>query len=599
MSKDADIFCAKRLGMISMLKRYVYILKFCIQLDATYFCMKLALTIFTFVSSAITLLLPKYLLSSLSQGNFRDVTTLMLIILVVSLLSSTIKKLTSPIIAKRREKMNSQVIDAFLRKSINLNLSFFDERGNYDKYALVFNQCCSILQNSIDILCSLLSASMQFALVIYVLAWVPSFVLIVLCALCIYQTYISHKINEENYTFQKQQVHHNKKINYIYRLFYTPEFMRDIRINDIKEFIFRKKDSVADTIIRESYEITSRVSTKQWFIALLSSVENFITYLYFSFNVINKTIWYDDFIVSLNAYNQLKATLLQIISATAQLTTNDLYIKDYISFMDSPLEIHGGSRELLVIDQIDFRNVSFKYPNDNRFSLKNITFSITANEKVAIIGKNGAGKTTIVKLLLRLYDPTEGTILINNINIEEYSISSLRKAMSVIFQDYSTYAFSIEENLTLGSSASDKEIIYALKQVNMYDKIFGLPKGTQSPITSQLYDDGIELSGGEKQRLALARIYLWKRAVTILDEPTSSLDPFVENSFYEKMLSDYPGTLIIISHRITFSYRMSRIISLEDGTIKEIGTPTELLQKPDSLYKEMYDLNTKKYINKN
>ena len=118
-------------------------------------------------------------------------------------------------------------------------------------------------------------------------------------------------------------------------------------------------------------------------------------------------------------------------------------------------------------------------------------------------------------------------------------------------------------------------------------------------ITSQLYDDGIELSGGEKQRLALARIYLWKRAVTILDEPTSSLDPFVENSFYEKMLSDYPGTLIIISHRITFSYRMSRIISLEDGTIKEIGTPTELLQKPDSLYKEMYDLNTKKYINKN
>lgn len=579
-----------------MLRRYIRILRYGFSLDRVYLPIRLVLVFWSFVSSAITLLLPKYLLQAISAGKPRSILAILAISLFVSLFGALIEKFFSPRIASRRERLNAKILDSFLRKSIDFELAYFDQSGAYDKYTLVFGQCCAVVHGVTNTLCTFVSSLLQVAFVIYVLSWLSPIVLILFLCVCIAQTYINNLTKRDTYKYQKQMAHHNRKLNYLYRLFHIPEFMRDIRVNDIKQFIFQKKQGVTDYVLNDTQFANKRIADKTFVVSLISMAESFVTTLYFAWQVIRQIIWYDDFVVSLNAYRQLKNAISQILSTFVELSANDMYAKDYLSFMDRRPQMGSGRKELSQVDTLEFKNVCFRYPNTTEYALRNICFSLKKGERLAIIGKNGAGKTTIIKLLLRLYDPDEGTIEINGVNIREYDLSALRRVISVLFQDYSIYAFSVRENLTLGADISDEEIITVLKRVNLWEKIEKLPLGLDTPITNQLYEGGIEFSGGEKQRLALARLYLKRQSMFVLDEPTSSLDPFIESKFYKDLLENTDNTLIVISHRSTFSHRMSRIICINSGRIEEIGTPDELLRNPESLYKEMYDLNTDKYI---
>lgn len=578
-----------------MLKRYFRVLSYSIKLDKWYLPIRFLLTIVAFSSSAITLLLPKLLLNAIEKSDFKAICVILLLSFLFSFCSSITERIANPKLALRRERINIKILDDFLHKSIRLELEYFDHPGTYDKYTVAFDQCCTVVQNVGNTLLTLFSSALQIILVVYVLSWIPPLILTIFICICLLQTYLSNLSRRHNYTLQKQMSNHNRKLNYLYRLFYIPEFMRDIRVNDIKNFIFMKKDSVNEAVLHDIYAANKKIANKTFLISFLSMIESFCTMLFFSIKVVQKTIWYDDFVVSLNAYNRLKGAFSQILSVLVELSSNDLFIKDYLAFMDTPHEMICGNNELSQIDTVEFKNVSFRYPNSSGYALKNVSFFVDAGERVAIIGKNGAGKTTMIKLLLRLYDPTEGTILINGVDIKEYNISVLRRAISILFQDYSTYAFSIRDNLALGALISDEKIMDALARVGLIEKVMKLPMKLDTPITNQLYDGGVEFSGGEKQRLALARAYLKNQMLFILDEPTSNLDPFIENAFYEDLLSESTNTVIVISHRITFTNRMTKIICMKEGGIAEIGSPTELFENSQSLYREMYDLNTAKY----
>lgn len=579
-----------------MIKRYIQILGYSIKLDKWYMPLRLLLTSISFVASAISLILPKLLLNAIANEEVKMVGEILLLSFFISTTTSIANRLVNPRLSLRREQINAKILDDFLQKSIRLKLEYFDQSGAYDKYNIAFDQCCIVVQNSVNALFTLLSSILQIIFIIYVLSWIPPIVLALFVGICIAQAYLNNLSRKYNYALQKRLSNLNRKLQYIYRLFYVPKFMRDIRINDIKDFVFKKKDGLNQVVFHETYETDSKVADKNLLISLLSAIESLITMLYFSVKVIQKIIWYDDFVVSLNAYNRLKGAISQILTIVVEISANDLFIKDYLSYMEMSFEVECGSRELLQIESLAFQDVSFKYPNVSEYALKNVSFSIKKGEHVAIVGKNGAGKTTMIKLLLRLYDPTHGKIFINGVDIVEYDLSSLRRVASVLFQDYSLYAFSIRENLTLGALVPDEKIIDALSRVNLLDKVMSLPEKLDTPITNQLYEGGVEFSGGEMQRLALARAYLRNHGLFVLDEPTSNLDPCVESAFYEDLLSQNSNTVIVISHRITFTHRMTKIICMRGGSIEEIGAPAELLRNPRSLYKEMYDLNTAKYI---
>jgi ABC transporter, ATP-binding protein len=377
--------------------------------------------------------------------------------------------------------------------------------------------------------------------------------------------------------------------------------MRDIRVNSLKDYVFSKKMAAFNSLINNIKETQGKLSVITLVLSILSHLETLLISAYFIIEAYQGYMLVGDFFVSLNSYNSLKNSIASLFETYNVLYENNLYITDYIFFMnigknDKYIE---GKIQLTYVKQIEFKNVSFTYPNSKTQALTNVSFKISSGERLAIVGNNGAGKTTIIKLILRLYRPQSGKIEINGINIEDYDTSSLRKVFSVLFQDYTVYPFSIRDNITLGKNISLERIEYALQCVDMLDRIRNLPNGIDTPITSQMLDSGVEFSGGENQRIALARIYVSDNDFIVLDEPTSNLDPFIEYKLYESLLNTLEDkTVIIISHRLTFTYKMDRILCFKDGILVEDGSHENLV-KHNGYYAQMYHLCTEKYINPN
>lgn len=583
--------------------RFLKVMKDAVTFDRILFSLQLITTILGCVSSLITLLVPKYLLLMVQAKSWRGILVVLAVSLAFSLLMALYSYATEAVIQTRNEKMNAHILDQFLQKSVKLKLSYFEQPGAYDQYALVFGKCCVITQTAVRSFMSLVASIIKIGMIVTVLSWMNPLMLLLLVGVSVLHTFINRRIKRKKYEYQKKMNRHSRRLNYLYRLFHIPEFMRDIRVNSIKDFIFSKKQATTDEILNDTYDTTKQISAQTTLQTIISAIETFCILGYFALQVLRNVIWYDNFVVALNAYNQLKSSISKLLTVYNDIYENDLYIKDYLSFISSDDIMTGGTLKLDAseIHSIQFQNVTFQYPNtkNDKYALNNVSFDIKHGERIAIIGKNGAGKTTIIKLLLRLYDPDSGKILINGHDIKDYSIESLREAMTVLFQDYSIYAFSVRDNLCLGRDVPESVLQRALERVDMWGRVQNLPQKLDTPVTSQLLDRGIEFSGGERQRLAIARVYTRQKELIILDEPTSNLDPFIESQLYEDLLDNSSNTMIIISHRITFSYRMSKIICLENGRIKEMGTPQDLMKIPDGIYREMYDLNTAKYIPSN
>ena len=371
----------------TMIKRYFQILGYSIKLDKWYLPLRMLLTFISFVSSAISLILPKLLLNAIANEEVKIVGEVLLLSFFVSTTNSIATRLVNPRLSLRRERINAKILDDFLQKSIRLKLEYFDQPGAYDKYSIAFDQCCLVVQNSVNALFTLLSSILQIIFIIYVLSWIPPIVLVFFVGICITQACLNNLSRKYNYALQKQLSNLNRKLSYIYRLFYVPKFMRDIRINDIKNFVFKKKDGVNEVIFHDTYETGCKVADKNLLISLLSAIESLLTMLYFSAKVIQRSIWYDDFVVSLNAYSRLKSALSQIMTIIVEASANDLFIKDYLSFMETPFEMECGSRELLDIESLEFQDVSFKYPNASEYALKNVSFSIKKGSILQLLGK--------------------------------------------------------------------------------------------------------------------------------------------------------------------------------------------------------------------
>ena len=246
---------------------------------------------------------------------------------------------------------------------------------------------------------------------------------------------------------------------------------------------------------------------------------------------------------------------------------------------------------------IEFRNVSFSYPNTGVRVLKNVSITIKAGERLSVVGLNGAGKTTFIKLLCRLYDTDEGEILIDGVNIREYDYDEYMKLFSVVFQDFRLLSFTAKDNILLGAEDSDEAVDAMFEKVGLLDKINSLPKGRDTMMFREFDRDGVQLSGGEQQKLAIARALYKDAPVVILDEPTAALDPVAEYEIYCKF-NDLVGgkTAVYISHRLSCCKFCDRIAVFSEGTIKELGTHDELVNRDGGIYSEMFRAQAQYYV---
>ena len=300
------------------------------------------------------------------------------------------------------------------------------------------------------------------------------------------------------------------------------------------------------------------------------------------------------------SFNRLRNSLQSFFTNFTQITQRALYLKDYFDFID--LEIPDAQKSFLELPQaitqgFELVNVHFGYPESEYEVLKGVSFKLKAGEKMAFVGENGAGKTTLIKLMLRFYEPTQGQILLDGVNINRYDKADYQQMFGVIFQDFFRYEFTLRENIAVGAIdavTNDHRIGQAAELSLASEVIDALEEGVETQLGKR-FKKGQELSGGQWQKVALARAYMKDAKVMILDEPTAALDAKAEYEVFERFIDLTKGkTSIIISHRFSTVRMADRILVLKHGKILELGTHDELMETP-KLYAELFELQAQGY----
>lgn len=293
------------------------------------------------------------------------------------------------------------------------------------------------------------------------------------------------------------------------------------------------------------------------------------------------------------------STIIQFGENLIGLWQNSQFLVPYQEFMALKEETieDGGVPMDDIVETLEFRNVSFTYPKTEKPVLKNVSFAVKKGEKISIVGLNGAGKSTLVKLICRMYRADSGEILVNGRDIYDYDYLSYMNVISAVFQDYKLFNFTIEENISCRESGADENRVnYLIDEVGMREKIDTLPEGIHSRFGKEYDEDGVELSGGQGQKIAIARALYKKASMVILDEPASALDPIAEAEIYEKFNSLVEDkTAIYISHRMSSSVFCDRILIIDGGTVSDFDTHENLMKKTDSLYYKLFTSQAENY----
>lgn len=404
---------------------------------------------------------------------------------------------------------------------------------------------------------------------------------------------LQHKLNID-------MVANDRKFNYVTRISNDFENAKEVRLYDMSPWI----NEISDDCLKTHRHLHSRI---QWRAFITGSINNFLNllrdafaYIYLIIMFSKNAITVGDFTMYFSAITSLSGTLTGLSEKITELTKYDLKIKDIRKTEKMPSSRNRGKgisapKENI---EIEFRNVSFRYPNAENDTIKNISFKIKAGEKLALVGVNGAGKTTIVKLLCGLYLPTEGEILLNSHPINDYNIYEYYSLFSAVFQDISLMPYSIAENIAATTEKDEidfEKVKNSIEIAGLKERVDALPLGVDTPFNKNVNEGAVDFSGGEKQKLALARAIYLDRPMLILDEPTAALDPIAENEMYMKFNEISRGqTAMFISHRLASTRFCDRIIHLENGEIIENGTHDELIAA-NGKYAMMYGLQSKYY----
>lgn len=373
-------------------------------------------------------------------------------------------------------------------------------------------------------------------------------------------------------------------------------FGKDIRLYDARRMLVKRWKRYT----KESCDTWKWRAQKEYPYSLFSAgtalVRSLATYFYAGILVIRGAFSIGTFTQMISTAGELDNTLNGLVWNVLELAKRCNYAYEYVLFMEYPEVIPKGDAPVAAGEhRIEFRNVAFAYPGTDRKVLDGVNIIVEPGEHLSIVGLNGAGKTTFIKLLCRLYDPTEGEILMDGRNIKEYDYKEYMAQFAPVFQDFKLFGFSIGENIAFGEGGKE-ELERLLKLVELDDMVGKLEKGVDTRLFKMFEEDGIEPSGGEQQKLAIARALCKKAPVIILDEPTAALDPIAEYEIYRQfhtLVGD--KTAFYISHRLSSCRFCDRIAVFSDGKIAEYGSHDELAQLPDGIYAKMFEAQAQYY----
>lgn len=452
-----------------------------------------------------------------------------------------------------------------------------------------------------DPLANLIISLIKVAGYSYIVVTLHPIILILLVLLALANIFISSKKKKLKYSYQKAIAPFQRRFGYLFNALIDVSFAKEVRINNADSWLTQKfneeKDNYIDKYtdnLKKSFIIDSADDA-------ITFVQTMLLYVYCAFRVIKGTISIGSFSMYIGTFFMISGAISDLISQVLNVKYMSEYIDSYKSYEIAAIPNHSlkGRTDINETNQkheIEFCNVSFKYPGSDKFALKNVSLKIESGKSLSVVGYNGAGKSTLIKLICRLYEPTEGVILYNGVDISSLKYKQYARLVAVVFQDFNIYRLSIRENLDLvRGNITDKEIWEALNQSGIDEKIRSLPKGIETQMGKNFDIEGVELSGGENQKLACARAYLKDSPLVILDEPTASLDPISESQLYQRFGNILNGkTAVYISHRLASSKFCDSIIVLDKGQIIESGTHDDLIKK-NGTYADMYAKQAEHY----
>ena len=436
--------------------------------------------------------------------------------------------------------------------------------------------------------------------VIYIVIRISPLLLLLSILAVSVNSFCTSKINRASQEVFEKTPAINKFYSYIYTRITSREYAKELRLYNGTDLIEKKSIENANELNKMDNECA--IKQFKWGIpgSIMSGLSYGVSYCYLGILALKGDIAISDFVMCVTAMETFtNDCLLAIIINTQQLIMKCNFMRAFIDYMNLDNDVPAGTEDINVeeFDGIIFENVSFRYPGSEQYILENINLKINKGERISIVGLNGAGKSTLVKLVCRLYDVTEGAIKICGKNINEYSYEEYIKILSVVFQDFKLFGYSLDENIKIGGGEyKDDSLDNIYKLSGISDWVNGMSEKGNTLMSKDFDENGVEPSGGQAQKVAIARALYRDAPIVILDEPTAALDPVAEYEIYNRfndLISN--KTAIYISHRLSSCKFCDKIIVIGDRTIKEMGTHDELLKKK-GIYEEMFRTQAQWYV---
>lgn len=593
--------------MMGKIKNYLknasFSIKITYQAAKYYFVLKSALSLLLSFVPIVKIYIWKIIIDLLISASANEMLTGLvkyaILYFTVHLVQELIIKMSQYIEYKYNDKVNYYVENLLLEQFAAVDLGFYDSSEYRDKLNQVWD-----IKSSVTALASLFFAQVQTLLsfivsLILFARWNAAYALvIVLCSLPI--IFVEWKVNQLDINFSMQNQKNERAMRYFKYIFTNYDNSLEIKLYNIKDFLIGKYIDSWKEYYKNRKKFTAKIAALMFASLLISTfVSQLLLYILLIGKIAKKIISIGDAMYYMSLFHNLynsTVSLIRIISSSNAAFVRLNAVKEFIN--QKPMVQKNGVLTLDKIQKIEFSHVYFRYPGKENYVLEDCSFTMEAGQQIGLVGENGCGKSTIVKLILRLYDVEEGEILLNGIDIMEYDIEKYRAMFSVLFQDFIKYSFTLRENVSLSDiekSDNDERIKDALSKSEMSELVSTWDKGLETPLTRSFEPDGKELSGGQWQRIALSRVFFADRDFVILDEPSASLDVFAEEKIFHQF-QQLSGTRssIIISHRLSSIVAADKILVLKNGRILEQGKHKELLSK-NGYYSELFYAQAQSY----
>ena len=593
MNKIKDMF-----GVL--FKNIWFAIKTCFLASKFYFSLKLLVLLSTTAIPLVNLWLWKEVLNGIVdfENSKQTVIVCLVVYLVLLLTTHLLARFDDYVEDRYSDELKFYLDETMMDKNSRMDLAFFDSAKMGDKVRHARNNLGTMMNMSwlvFDIISATINVITTLVIVCAYKWWLGIITLLLLIPFMLYNKHHTERMLE----IEKEQLRENRKKYYYHDRFFDNNVQFEIKLNNIGTYFIDKYKALWLKMYRINRNVDIKHRIINTLIMLINISSEFLVLTVSVFDVVNKYIGIGDLQYNLNMVTRLRNQSQTLANRINRLLNDNTRLIELQEFMEIEPEIEKtGTLKPSSNPQIEFCNVSFRYPNAEQYVLKDCSFTIKPHEKVGLIGLNGAGKTTIVKLIFRFYDPEEGCIKLDGIDLKEYDVYAVRKVFGVLFQDYVQYALPLREIIALpdfDERFNDEKLQKACDISGVSEIIKDWENGFDSVLGRYYADNAKDLSGGQWQLVGLARAYFKDSEFMILDEPSAALDPISEDRIFEQLYHLSEGkSSVTISHRLSNTTLADKILVIGDGHIIEQGSHFELL-KQNGKYAELFNLQASKY----